>query len=90
MLRVAVGSGLAAVGYLLLYAAVTAGGTYALRPWDALSPTAPWPVLSGGGSSSSGGGSSSGSGSSTGSVLKDVAKLLNPLNLLNPLGPFGG
>lgn len=60
MLRVSVGSGMAAVGYLLLYCAVTAGGTFALRPWDALSPSAPWPVQGGGSSGSSGSGGSGG------------------------------
>ena len=67
MLRVAVGSGLAAVGYLLVYCAITAGGTYALRPWDALSPAAPWPV----GSTSSSNSSSSGG---TEGTVKKVAK----------------
>ena len=56
MLRVAFGSAMAAAGYLLLYCGVTAGGTYALRPWDALSPSAPWPVGSSSGQSSSSGG----------------------------------
>lgn len=59
MLRVAVGSAMGAIGYLLVYAAVTAGGTFALRPWDALSASAPWPVTSSASSSpptSSGGG----------------------------------
>jgi hypothetical protein len=65
VLRVAVGSGLAAAGYLLLYSAVTAGGTYALRPWDALSPSAPWPVNPSGGTSSNGGSGAAGSSSSS-------------------------
>jgi hypothetical protein len=36
MLRVAIGSGLLSIGYLLAYAAFAGGGQYALRPWDAL------------------------------------------------------
>ncbi len=36
MTRVAIGSMMAAVGYLLVYAAVADGGKHALRPWQAL------------------------------------------------------
>lgn len=71
MLRVAVGSGMAAIGYLLVYCAVTAGGTYAPRPWDALSPSAPWPV---GSSSSAASSSSSSSGGGIGGTLTTLGK----------------
>lgn len=66
-----------AVGYLLLYAAVTAGGTFALRPWDALSASAPWPVTASG--SPGGGGSqgpSGGGGGFVGGAVGVVKKIL--------------
>lgn len=71
MLRVAVGAAMGAVGYLLVYCAVTDGGTFAARPWDALAPSAPWPA----GSSSSGASSSSSSGGSGFGWLKGRVKL---------------
>lgn len=36
MVRLMLASIVGAIGYLLLYAGVAEGGTYALRPWDAL------------------------------------------------------
>lgn len=36
MTRVGVGSIMAAIGYLLVYAGVADGGKYATRPWGAL------------------------------------------------------
>lgn len=36
MTRVGIGGIMAAFGYLLVYAAVADGGTYAKRPWKAL------------------------------------------------------
>ena len=36
MTRVGIGSIMAGVGYLLVYAAVTDGGKYAKNPWGAL------------------------------------------------------
>jgi hypothetical protein len=36
VIRVAIGSGLCAIGYLLVYAGVADGGKYASRPWDAV------------------------------------------------------
>ena len=35
--RVLIGSVMAGLGYLLLYAGISQGGRYVLRPWDALS-----------------------------------------------------
>lgn len=70
MLRVAIGSGLLAAGYLLLFAGVAEGGRYALRPWDALTnPAGGTTGSSGGGSSSSGGGGAIGAAES---ILKDL------------------
>lgn len=36
MSRLMLASALAAIGYLLLFAAIDEGGKYATRPWDAL------------------------------------------------------
>lgn len=70
MLRVAVASGMAAVGYLLLYAGVAGGGTYALRPWDALA--APQAGSAGGQGSQA----KSGSGGGPGGLLGGVGRFL--------------
>jgi hypothetical protein len=87
MLRVAFGSGLFAVGYLLLYAAVDSGGAYALRPWDALSPSAPWPSPPGADQTSTAGGSGGGGGG-VGGLLGKVGSVIGKVrSFLSFLGP---
>lgn len=68
MLRIAVGSGLLAAGYLLLFAGIADGGRYALRPWDALTNPAGGTT----GSSSSGGGGGGIVGAAE-NLLKDLS-----------------
>jgi hypothetical protein len=87
MLRVAFGSGLFAVGYLLLYAAVDSGGAYALRPWDALASTAPWPSPPGADQTSTAGGSGGGGGGA-GGLLDKVGSVIGKVRSLFPFpGP---